>query len=124
MIWINGKKLPSPNNNMSVVRQQLVDSARNAKGEVVGTKINRRMLKLDALEWSYLTAKEWHEILVEIEKFKGTLKFYDDLTQKFTTRKVYWGDATEVPLEVDKTGKVLRYKSCKCNIIDMGYEVT
>lgn len=124
MIWINGKKMPAPNNTMTIVRQQLVDSARNAKGEVVGTKINRRMLKLDSLEWSFLTAAQWHSILAEIEKFEGTLKFYDELTQTFTTRKVYWGDATEAPLEYDASGKVLRYKSCKCNIIDMGYEVT
>ena len=120
-IWINGVKLPAPDVGMKIVRSQLVDSGRNAKGQVVAQKINRRLLKLDALEWSYLTATQWHTIVNEVNKFTGTVKVYDAATRGFVTFKVYWGDSTEEPYTVDKSGNILTYRNCKCNIIDMGY---
>lgn len=120
-IWINGIQLPSPDNDMKILRQQLVDSGRNAKGQVIAQKINRRLLKCDPLQWSYLTAAQWGAILQEIEKFEGTVRFWDARTNGFLSFKIYWGDAEEQPFEVDKTGKILSYRNCKCNVIDMGY---
>lgn len=121
-IKINDVVLPYPARGVSVQRQQFVDSARNAKGEVVAQKINRRILKFDALEWKHLTATQWRQILVEIEKFEGILTFWDNLTGTFIDRRVYWGDATEEIWKIDPTtGEVLEYINCKANIIDMGY---
>lgn len=122
MIWINNIKLPNPNKGLNIQRQQLVDSARNALGQVVAQKVNRRLIKLDSLEWGYLTASEWSSILTEIEKFEGTLKFWDARTQDFLTISVYWGDASDEPFTINPaTGEILDYINCKCNIIDMGY---
>ena len=120
-IWINGTQLPAPDNTMTIQRQQLVDSGRNAKGQVIAQKINRRLLKCNALQWSYLTNSQWGSILREIEKFEGTLKIWDARTNGFLSIKVYWGDAEETPFHVDSTGKILDFKDCKCNIIDMGF---
>lgn len=120
-IWINGKQLPAPDNEVKIQRQQLVDSGRNAKGQVVAQVINRRLLKVDSLQWSYLTSSQWHSILTEIEKFEGTVKIWDARTQRFLTFQIYWGDAEEQPFEVDSSGKILSYRNCKCNVIDMGY---
>jgi hypothetical protein len=122
MFKINGVVLPYPSTGLVVQRQQFVDSARNAKGEVVAQKINRRILKFDNLMWKHLTASEWRTILQEIEKFKGTLYFWDALTGTFVNREVYWGDASEEVFKINKsTGAVLEYINCKCNIVDMGY---
>ena len=121
LIWINGVQLPAPDKGLKVQRQQLVDSGRNARGQVVAQKINRRLIKIDSLQWSYLTASQWGAILKEIEKFEGTLKFWDARTEGFLTLKVYWGDAEDEPDQVTPSGKILTYKNCKCNIIDMGY---
>lgn len=120
-IWINGIKLPCPARGLTVERQQLVDSARNAKGEVVAQKIGRRQIKLSNLVWKHLTADEWHTILTQIELFQGTLTFYDAYEGKKVTRKVYWGDASEEPLWINDSGDVTDYINCKCNLIDMGY---
>lgn len=120
-IWINGVQLPAPNQGLKIIRSQLVDSGRNAKGQVVAQKINRRQLKVDGLEWGYLTASQWGKILDEIQKFTGTVKFWDARTSKFISFKVYWGDSSEEPFHVDSTGRILDYKNCKCNVIDMGY---
>jgi hypothetical protein len=119
---INGVALPYPSTGLVVQRQQFVDSARNALGQVVAQKINRRLIKFDSLVWKHLTASQWRSILVEIEKFEGTLYFWDNLSGSFITRRVYWGDASEEVFKINKvTGEVLEYINCSCNIIDMGY---
>jgi hypothetical protein len=121
-IKINGKELPVPAVGLSVQRQQFVDSARNALGQVVAQKINRRIFKFDNLVWRHLTASQWREILVEVEKFYGDLYFFNNLTGQFETAKVYWGDASEEVFKIDSTtGEVLEYINCSVNLIDMGY---
>lgn len=119
---INGVELPVPATGLTVKRQQFVDSARNAQGQVVAQKINRRIVKFDNLVWKHLTATEWSAILQEIEKFEGTLTFWDALSKSFITRRVYWGDAEEEVFKINPTtGEILEYINCSCNLIDMGY---
>ena len=121
-IKINGVTLPYPSTGLTVQRQQFVDSARNANGEVVAQKINRRINKINNLVWKHLTASQWRAIQVEIEKFEGTLEYWDNLSGSFKSIKVYWGDEESEVWKINKyTGEVLEYINCKCNIIDMGY---
>jgi len=121
-IKINGVILPYPARGLTIQRQQFVDSARNAQGQVVAQTINRRIDKLNALEWKYLTAVQWRAIQVEIEKFEGTLEYWDNLSGTFKTRKVYWGDEESEVWKINPaTGEVLEYVNCKCNIVDSGY---
>jgi len=124
-IKINGVQVPYPARGLSVQRQQFVDSARNANGEVIAQKINRRMNKFNGLEWKHLTANQWRTIQTEIEKFEGTLEFWDNLSGTFKTTKVYWGDEEAEVWKINPaTGEVLEYANCKCNIIDMGYTMS
>lgn len=120
-IWINGVQLPAPDQGLTIIRSQLVDSGRNASGKVVAQKINRRQLKVDGLQWSYLTAAQWHTILTEIQKFTGTVKIWDARTKGFISFKAYWGDSSEEPFHVKPSGEIIDFKNCKCNVIDMGY---
>ena len=121
-IKINGKLLPYPSTGLSITRQQYVDSGRNALGQVVGQKINRRITKLDSLVWKHLTASEWRAIQKEIDKFEGTLEYWDNPSGTFKTIKVYWGDESSEVYKIDQnTGEILEFINCKCNIIDMGY---
>lgn len=120
-IKINGVVLPYPAIGLSLQRQQFVDSARNGKGEVIAQKINRRINKLEGLEWKHLTASQWRAIQIEIEKFEGTLEFWDNLSGTFKTIKVYWGDEESEIYKINPlTGEVLEYINCKANLIDMG----
>ena len=124
-IKINGVVLPYPAYGVNIKRQQFVDSARNALGQVVAQKVNRRINKIDSLQWKHLTATQWRSIQTEIEKFKGTLEFWDNLSGTFKTVEVYWGDEEAEVHKIDPaTGEVLEYINCKCNIIDMGYTMT
>lgn len=121
-IKINGVVLPYPAYGLTQPRQQFVDNARNALGQMVGQKINRRIIKFDNLVWKHLTASEWRAIQTEIEKFEGTLEYWDNLSGTFKTIRVYWGDEEAEIFKIDpSTGEVLEYINCKCNLIDMGY---
>lgn len=121
-IKINGINLPAPARGLKVIRTQLVDSGRNANGQVISQKVNRRQIKFDNLYWPHLKASQWQTILNEIEKFEGDLTFWNALSGAFETIRVYWGDATEEPFKVNKaTGEVTEYINCQCNIIDCGY---
>lgn len=120
-ISINGVQLPNPSYGLTIDGEQLVDSARNALGQVVAQKINRRLVKLNNLKWNYLTADEWQTILTEIEKFQGTLTYYDPLTGSKITREVYWGNSSAQPNTIDASGNITSFINCSCNLIDMGY---
>ena len=121
-IKINGVVLPYPARGLQIQRSQFVDSSRNARGEVIAQKINRRIVKIDALEWKHLTASQWRTIQQQIELFEGSLEYWDNLSGSFKTIKVYWGDeSAEVHKINPSTGEVLEFINCKCNIVDMGY---
>lgn len=121
-IKINGVVLPYPAVGLSISRNQFVDSARNASGKVVAQKINRRINKINNLQWKHLKAEDWRKIQAEIDKFFGELEFWDNPSNSFKTIKVYWGDESSEVFKIDdETGEVLEYINCKCNIIDMGY---
>ena len=119
-IKINDLVLPPNARGLNFQYEQLVDSERNALGVMVGQKINRRLIKLDGLKFPYLTDSEWHDILVEIEKFKGTLTYWDTRLAGFYEMEVYWGNGSATPEEIDDTGRVVAWRDCQCNIIDTG----
>lgn len=119
-IKINDYELPCPARGINFQYQQLVDSERNAEGVMVGQKVNRRLIKLDGVVWQYLTDAEWRAILIEIEKFRGTLYYWDTRLNGFYEMEVYWGDAGGTPEEIDSDGRVVAWRDCKCNIIDVG----
>lgn len=119
-VEFNGKALPNPKYLTTIERQQLVSEARNAKGEFVGSKINRRQIKLN-LTWPHLTANEWGEVLKAIENFVGDVTFYDPLRGRRATYTMYFGNSSETIFKVDNTtNRVLEYIDCQCNLIDTG----
>lgn len=121
-IKINGNPYPTPKRGLSFAVSTLVDSARNANGEVVGQKIGRDLQKLDGLEWGYLDAETWSSILKEFDKaFYVTVSYPDMVNNVWTTRKMYPGDRTATPYRVDPdTLFPTAYINCKVNLIDCG----
>lgn len=108
--------------------EQLVKSTRNAKGQVVAQKINRRLNKFDNLYWPYMSRVNITELKKEIAKFICNLSYWDDEANAFITRSYYWGDFEATPCEwemINVSGRYVKrpiwYKDVKCNLIDMGY---
>ena len=121
-IVANGIEIPYPARGLKKARQQLVDSKRNALGQVVAQKINRRLTKIDSLEWSFLTASQWRIIQQLVDEFEVTVRFWDNPSGAFVTRKMYWGDESAEVFKIDPdTGEELSYVNCTVNLIDCGY---
>lgn len=112
--------------------EQLVQSTRNAKGQVVAHKINRRLNKFENLTWPYLSRYSVNWLKNEISKFECELSYWDDESNQWITRKYYWGDFSATPCKwetirmISVSGTFYRkrptwYKDIKCNLIDCGY---
>lgn len=114
--------------------QQLVRSTRNAKGQVVSQKINRRINKFENLYWPYMSRKSVQWLKKQIAKFDCELTYWDDENERLITRSFYWGDFEATPCEWEtievgryQDGRPMYmkrptwYKDVKCNLIDKGY---
>lgn len=117
---INGQEIPYPKRGVKALVTTVVDSARNVNGVVVGQRIGRDQYKIDALEWSYLTAAEWSRILQLMSGFFFNVTFYDPVTNGLKTLRMYCGDRSAEPYWVDENGKPTHYINCKANLIDTG----
>ena len=117
---INDYKLPPPKRGVHPIVTTVVDAGRNANGAVVGQRVGRDQYKIDGLEWAWLTAETWSEILSELDKFFVDVTFIDPVTNKEKTLKMYCGDRSAEPYWVDKNGHPTHYKDCKFNLIDVG----
>ena len=117
---INGTPLPPPKRGVTPTVVTLVDSGRNADGVVVGQKIGRDQYKIDQLEWPWLTAAEWSQILTLVSPFFVNLTFTDPVTHTTKTIPVYCGDRKAEPYYTDDSGVPTYYQNCKVNLIDTG----
>lgn len=118
VITFNGTSIVCPS-VQDYEGQQLVDSARNALGEVVAQKINRRQVKL-SLEWKVIYPDELKKILSMVEEFSGKVGYYDPKEGKFISRQMYWGDYSVSTYWVNEEGKPKMFTSLKTSLIDMG----
>ena len=117
---INGYELPPPKRGVRPTVTTVVDAGRNANGSVVGQRVGRDQYKIDSLEWSWLTADQWAQILSVLSHFFVYVTFTDPVSNSFKTIKMYCGDRTAEPYWVDENGKPTHYRNCKVNLIDCG----
>lgn len=146
LFYFDGEKMPAieegmydPMNNIPdtgnpaqgylMKTEQLVRSTRNANGEVVSQKINRRLLKFDSLKWPILSRRQVVWLKQKVANFAVNVTYYDDEVDNIITRKFYFGDMSAEPfrwesISIDggQTKYIKRptmYKDVSVNIIDM-----
>ena len=54
-ITINGRDFPAPDVGASIVIATYVSDGKNALGEFVGQKIGRDQIKLENMQWKFLS---------------------------------------------------------------------
>lgn len=139
-IEINGVKrlcVANPARDYNEKSEQLVRSTRNANGQVIAQKINRRINKFDNLKWPYLSRAQVNWLKTEIAKFECKLTYWDDEVEAWITRRYYWGDFSATPIEWEVVRiprdpfqegysdgdfyykRPIRYKDVQCNLVDM-----
>ena len=69
IMYINGREFPSPKRYPEMIVSTLVNSGRNALGEVVGQKVGRDQYKMNNMVWPHLDAETWSAMLKEFENF-------------------------------------------------------
>lgn len=119
-IKINGCPLPSPKRGMDIKVITVVDAGRNVNGEIVGQKIGRDQYKIDGLEWSWLTAEEWSDILNLMTDFYFPVTFCDPVSCHDITITMYCGDRSAKPYLLDANDNPRIFRECKVNLIDTG----
>ena len=144
LLLFDGEALPpGPSNGYAFARnpkpgyversEQLVNSTRNANGEVIAQKINRRLHKFDELTFPYLSREQVCWLKRKVENFYVDVTYWDSEADGVITRKFYFGDMSATPCDWDRENGAPTtvsnysvmvptfYKDVKVNIIDMGY---
>ena len=117
---INGYELPPCKRGVTIQVSTIVDSGRDANGAVVGQRVGRDQYKIDGLEWPWLTAQQWHEILYAMKDFFFYVTFNDPVNNIKRTLRMYCGDRSAEPYFVDGQGNPTYYTNCKVNLVDTG----
>ena len=120
-VVLNGKTLPMvKKDGIKQGTYTTVSDARNTNGVFIGDQIGRNQAKIE-LQWAFLSADEWRDILSIIKtNFVNPVEYFDQEEGRRITRRMYAGDRTATPYCIDENGKVTLYKDCAVNFIDTG----
>lgn len=118
---VNGKTFPMARvDSGKQTASTMVTDGRNALAVFIGQKIGRDQSKIEYV-CPALSADEWSEILMIFNKnFVNNVTFFDMVTGKKKTRRMYVNDRTAIPYAVDDDGNVTVWKDCSLNLIDTG----
>jgi len=119
LVTVAGVALPEPS-EYSASTSTLVDSARNVAGYVIGSVIRNDVAKVE-LKWRYLTAQQWASVLsLFTNSFYNEVKFFNQATASYTTRKMYVGDRKAgIWRRHPETGEVMGFVDCALSLIEV-----
>ena len=120
VITINGRDFPSPDVGMELLIATYVTDGKNANGEFIGDRVGRDQYKLNNLQWKFLDAATWSEMLKEFSAFVVTARIPDMVNNAWITLQMYPGNRTAVPVLIGTDGMPTMYRDCKVNIVDCG----
>ena len=122
ILKINGNEIPAPDEGFEIIESDLVSSARNVKGVVVGQRIIT-IWKINNLQWSSLLPDEWRHIKLLLKPFNFVVEFIDDYGE-YHKAIMYPGDRSATPHRANPSSLSYEaFKKCKVNLIDTGKEV-
>lgn len=101
----------------------LVDSARNVNGVVIGAVIRSDVAKV-SMTWNYLTTAQWAEMLKKFNpkyggSFYNNVTFLNQSSGEYETRSMYVSDRKANLLWRDKYGNFIGYQNCSLNLIEV-----
>jgi len=105
---------------MEMLVATYVTDGKNANGEFIGDRVGRDQYKVNNLQWKFLDAVTWSEMLKEFGAFVVTARIPDMVNNGWITLQMYPGNRTAVPVTTGTDGLPTMYRDCKVNIIDCG----
>lgn len=119
LVSIGTFDFPEPS-SYDAVTSTIVDSARNVSGYVIGSVVRNDVAKIE-LSWKYLTAQQWATILSKFtNNFYNNVRFYNQATASYTTRKMYVSDRSSGMFRRDPvTGEVMGWTNCSLSLVEV-----
>ena len=119
LLVVNGVEFPCPMYGLDIVSSQTVDAGRNAKNEVIGQLIGRKLWKINNLQWNGLEPETWRKMKNALDPFFVPVTFTGDDNIR-RTLYMYPGDMSGKPLFVSGL-TYEKFETCKFNLIDCGW---
>lgn len=120
---VNGYDWPTPMRGFTYVISTTVNAGRNVNNAVIGRRVGRDLIKLDAMQWNGLKAETRQMMLKSLEDFYVPVTFEDYRTGRPTTIIMYPGDRKGKPLWVDKLSHIVTMdETFTVNLIDAGWD--
>ena len=126
MVRIGSFSVPEPS-TYEATTATIVDSARNAKGEVIGQVIKNNVAKIE-MTWYFIRAEDWAELQAQFDSERGG-SFYNYVTffnpdyNEWETRLMYVSDR-KAPVYLRRAdGSVRGYQGASFSLIDTGRRV-
>lgn len=123
LIRVGGYDIPTPSTYKGNTAD-IVDSARNVQGVVVGSVVRHDVAKVDAT-WLYLTVEQWSQILKCFDpkfggKFYNSVTFFNQVSGDWETRTMYVSDRTTGGMiYLDKNGNPIGWKNPKLALVEV-----
>jgi hypothetical protein len=123
LVSVGGYAFPEPSSYSSNTAT-IVDSARNTEGITVGAVIRDDIAKIE-ISWSYLTVKQWSDILKCFRRASGgdfynAVTFFSQDLGTWDTREMYVSDRSSGMWRRDpKTGDVLGWTDCRLSLVEV-----
>jgi len=122
LVTVAGTALPDPS-KYSGNTATVVDSARNAEGYMVGGVIRNDVGKV-SMEWSYITAQAWADILALFSPSRGgsftnQVTFFCQDTNSWETREMYVSDRNASVFKRNPDDTINGYMGAKLSLIEV-----
>lgn len=119
LVSIGGFDFPEPS-RYTATTADIVDSARNVNGRVVGAVVRSDVAKVD-MSWRYLTVRQWASILTLFRNsFYNDVRFFNQTTGAYETRTMYVSDRTADMFRRDPdTGEVLGWLEPRLSLVEV-----
>ena len=119
LVSIGSFNFPEPS-TYNATTSTIVDAARNVEGRVVGSVVRNDVAKVE-LTWKYLTAQQWANILsLFTSSFYNDVRFLNQATNSYTTRKMYVSDRTAGIFRRDPaSGEVMGYTNASLSLVEV-----
>ena len=123
LVTVGDYEFPEPSSYKGTT-STLVDSARNAKGIMIGSVIRDDVGKVE-LSWKYLTVEQWAAINQCFKEGSGghfinEVEFFDQTAGTWVTRKMYVSDRKSgVWRRHPVTGDLLGWTNCSLSLIEV-----
>lgn len=122
MVSIDNYAFPEPSTYNSQT-STIVDSGRNAKGQMIGSVIREDIAKI-SLTWKFISVQDWANLLAKFSTAQGgsfinPVTFFLQDTGTWVTRYMYVSDRKANVYLRDAQGNIKGYTNVSLNLIEV-----